>query len=111
MRAVVGRRALGPRPERYVPRVRTLTGKTAVLTGAAGGIGRALVERCLDEARGLRLRKVFALTYQPEFFSHMGFRPVDKSELPHKVWRDCIQCTKFPDCDEVAVLKDLEEQE
>jgi amino-acid N-acetyltransferase len=73
------------------------------------GIGKTLVEKCLEEARSLRLGRVFALTYQEEFFLRMGFSAVDKGELPHKVWGDCMKCTKFPDCDEAAVLKHLEE--
>jgi amino-acid N-acetyltransferase len=71
------------------------------------GVGRSLVEHCLEEARGLQIPKVFALTYQAEFFRRIGFERVDKAELPHKVWRDCLKCTKFPHCDETAVLKTL----
>lgn len=71
------------------------------------GVGRVLVESCVREAQELGLRRVFALTYRPGFFSDMGFREVDKSELPHKVWQDCIHCSKFPECDEVAVIRDL----
>ncbi|MBI5015617.1 MAG: N-acetyltransferase [Deltaproteobacteria bacterium] len=72
------------------------------------GYGRVLVERCLDDARRLGLRRVFALTYRPEFFGSLGFQQVDKSELPHKVWQDCVHCAKFPECDETAVMRDLE---
>jgi amino-acid N-acetyltransferase len=71
------------------------------------GVGRSLVEHCLAEARSLQIPKVFALTYQAEFFRRIGFERVDKAELPHKVWRDCLKCTKFPHCDETAVLKKL----
>jgi amino-acid N-acetyltransferase len=71
------------------------------------GVGRALVERCIEEARELRIPKVFALTYQADFFRHAGFQRVDKAELPHKVWRDCLKCSKFPNCDETAVLRVL----
>ena len=71
------------------------------------GVGRSLVEHCLEEARGLQIPKVFALTYQAEFFRRIGFERVDKAELPHKVWRDCLKCTKLPNCDETAVLKIL----
>jgi amino-acid N-acetyltransferase len=71
------------------------------------GVGRSLLEHCLEEARGLQIPKVFALTYQAEFFRRIGFERVDKAELPHKVWRDCLKCTKFPNCDETAVLKIL----
>lgn len=71
------------------------------------GIGTALVSACIDEARQLGLKRVFCLTYKPEFFSKLGFVTVDKSTLPHKVWGDCIKCPKFPDCDEIAMSLDL----
>src|SRR5450631_2589380 len=71
------------------------------------GIGSQLVQACIDEARGLGLRRLFCLTYKPDFFGKLGFRLVDKSELPHKVWGDCIKCVKFPDCDENAMILDL----
>ena len=72
------------------------------------GIGRSLVERILDEARDLHLRRVFALTYQEDFFQRLGFAVIDKGQLPHKVWGDCLKCTKFPDCDETAVMLELD---
>jgi amino-acid N-acetyltransferase len=65
--------------------------------------GRRLVEACLHEAEHLGIGRVFALTYVPEFFHKMGFDDVEKSSLPHKVWADCLNCPKFPDCDEHAV--------
>lgn len=71
------------------------------------GIGSQLVQACIAEARELGLKRIFCLTYKPEFFGKHGFRLVDKSELPHKVWGDCIKCVKFPDCDENAMILDL----
>ena len=71
------------------------------------GLGAQLVEVCLEEARSLGLKKVFALTYIPEFFSGLGFTEVEKSTLPHKVWADCLKCPKFPDCDEIAMILEL----
>ncbi|MCX8118544.1 MAG: N-acetyltransferase [Desulfobacterota bacterium] len=71
------------------------------------GIGMKLVRACLREAKALGIKRVFALTYRPDFFERLKFKVVDKSILPHKIWADCIQCVKFPDCDEVAVLKEL----
>ncbi|MFC1837068.1 N-acetyltransferase [Thermodesulfobacteriota bacterium] len=68
------------------------------------GVGRQLVDRALSEADSYGITKVFTLTYQPEFFRRMGFKDIDKSELPHKVWSDCIQCSKFPDCNEEALI-------
>ena len=67
------------------------------------GIGRSLVLACLDEARELGIRRVFALTYQPEFFQKLGFSIIEKSELPQKIWGDCMKCAKFPECDEIAM--------
>jgi amino-acid N-acetyltransferase len=71
------------------------------------GIGSLLVQACIAEAREIGLKRLFCLTYKPDFFAKHGFRLVDKSELPHKVWSDCIKCVKFPDCDENAMVLDL----
>ena len=71
------------------------------------GIGSQLVQACIAEAREVGLKRIFCLTYKPDFFGKHGFRLVDKSELPHKVWGDCIKCVKFPDCDENAMILDL----
>ena len=74
------------------------------------GIGRALMDACLAEARQLGMKRVFALTYAPGFFRHFGFREYPKEQLPHKVWGDCLKCPKFPNCDEVAMLIELGEK-
>ena len=68
------------------------------------GLGKALVTACLDEATGLGVRRVFALTYRPGFFEQLGFRTLDKRELPQKIWKDCIRCAKFTCCDETALI-------
>ena len=72
------------------------------------GIGSMLVEACLSEARSLGLPTVFCLTYKPDFFQKFGFTEIDKMELPRKVWTECYHCPKFPDCDEVALIINLE---
>lgn len=71
------------------------------------GIGSQVVGACIEEAHVLGLKRLFCLTYKPDFFAKFGFVVVDKSELPHKVWGDCIKCVKFPDCDEIAMILDL----
>lgn len=76
----------------------------AVDEGAqGGGHGRRLVEACLNEAKEMGLPRVFALTYVPGFFEKLGFKRIDKSALPQKIWSECINCPKFPDCGEEAV--------
>lgn len=69
------------------------------------GYGRRLLEAAVEEARNLGLTRLFALTYQEAFFARMGFAVVGKDELPQKVWTDCINCPKFPDCDEIAMQR------
>lgn len=71
------------------------------------GVGRAMVQACLDEANELGLARVFALTYVVDFFKRCGFSVVEKDTLPQKVWSDCINCPKFPECDETAMLMTL----
>jgi amino-acid N-acetyltransferase len=71
------------------------------------GVGRGLVEYCLDDARAFGIRRVFALTYVPRFFHKLGFHDLEKEALPLKVWSDCVRCHKYPDCDELAVAIDL----
>jgi len=71
------------------------------------GVGTQLVEACISEAIVLGITRIFALTYKPLFFEKLGFKQVDKAELPHKIWSDCLKCSKFPDCDEVALVADF----
>ncbi|MGQ9456046.1 MAG: N-acetyltransferase [Armatimonadota bacterium] len=71
------------------------------------GYGRALVQACIEEARVMGVPRVFALTYIPSFFEKLGFVRIDKSKLPHKVWTECINCPKFPNCGEEAVILEL----
>jgi amino-acid N-acetyltransferase len=68
------------------------------------GVGKRLIKECLKEARSLGLKKVFALTYSPGFFTELGFKEIDKNRLPQKIWGECLKCHKFPDCDESAVI-------
>jgi amino-acid N-acetyltransferase len=72
------------------------------------GIGQRLILELLNEAISLEIHQVFALTYQVDFFTKCGFRIVSKEEMPSKVWKECINCPKFPNCDEVAMIKTLD---
>ncbi|WP_321494150.1 N-acetyltransferase [uncultured Desulfobacter sp.] len=71
-------------------------------------IGSALTERCIQEAFYFRLKTLFALTYRPTFFERFGFAITEKEKLPMvKIWAGCLDCVKFPDCDEIAMIKQL----
>ncbi len=67
------------------------------------GLGRRLVEACLEEARQVGAKQVFALTKVPDFFYRLGFKDKKREQLPRKIWTECVNCPKFPDCDEQAV--------
>ncbi len=71
------------------------------------GIGSRMVESCIEEAKGLGIRNVFTLTYAVPFFEKHGFDIIDKQLLPHKIWSACIKCPKFPNCDEIAMMKEI----
>ncbi len=71
------------------------------------GLGSKLIDTCLSEAISLGIYRIFALTYRPNIFKRHGFKVVDKSALPHKIWADCVKCVKFPECDEIAVLLEV----
>jgi amino-acid N-acetyltransferase len=73
------------------------------------GIGRALVEWCIAEARRLKIRRLMSLTYEQAFFEKLGFVVVDKDTLPLKVWSDCVRCPKRDGCDEIAMVRTLED--
>ena len=73
----------------------------------AHGIGRRIVDGLEKEAIENELHAIFAFTYVPDFFRRLGFREVERGELPLKVWKDCLRCPKFQCCDEIAVVKAL----
>jgi len=80
----------------------------AVQLGKQGhGYGRRLVNACIKEARQIKAKRIFALTYKPDFFKKFGFKKIKHAELPHKIWAECINCPKFPNCQEIALLKIL----
>lgn len=70
------------------------------------GFGRVLVEENIKEAAEFGVKRVFCLTLVPGFFSKLGFTEVPHSDLPQKVYKDCINCVKLGNCDEIAMVKD-----
>jgi len=71
------------------------------------GIGKDLISACIKEAKDLGAKRIFVLTYRYKYFQKLGFKRVKHADLPHKVWAECINCPKFPNCQEVALLKNI----
>lgn len=72
------------------------------------GFGKKLVQQIEDEALRIGLTKLMALTYEVRFFNKNGYDVVEMNVLPEKVWGACINCHKFRNCDEIAVLKQIQ---
>ena len=83
-----------------------------VTKGARGkGLGEELITEAIKEAKLIGIKKVFALTKIPDFFLKYGFKKISRSKLPHKIWRDCFNCAKYPKhCDETAVIYRIKEK-
>ena len=80
----------------------------AVAESAQGqGVGRKLVEACWASAAELEIKSVFTLTYVANFFERCGFHQIEKTELPHKIWNECVRCPLFPSCNEVALVRSV----
>lgn len=74
------------------------------------GLGRIIVDACLNEAVVMGLKTVFALTTTPAFFERLGFHISGVSAFPRKVWNECFRCPKYNACDEIAVTIDLRDR-
>jgi amino-acid N-acetyltransferase len=80
----------------------------AVATSLQGrGIGSRLINHLIEEAQQMGIRRVFVLTARRALFERHNFSYMEKGMLPHKIWADCIRCSKFPECDEIALVRDV----
>ncbi len=70
-------------------------------------LGMLLLREIEAYARQLGLTKMMALTYVEGFFHKYGYQTVEMSSLPEKVWRVCVKCPNFHNCNEIPVLKIL----
>ena len=93
--------------EPYSPDVAEIYGLATAPDNSPGGTGSAIVQALIRKARAENISQVFAMTLAPGFFQRMGFRTVEHTDLPIKVWRDCVACPKFGNCDEIAMVLDL----
>jgi amino-acid N-acetyltransferase len=71
-------------------------------------IASNLIEKSLNEAKSLDIKKVLVLTYESNLFKKFNFIEIDKESIPeHKIWTDCIKCKHFPICNEIALIKEI----
>ena len=74
------------------------------------GIGAALVKEIVARVRAFGAKEALVLTFAPGFFASLGFREIPKTQVMHKLYTGCINCTKHADpftCPEKAMILDL----
>ena len=91
----------------YSPQIAEIRSLAVHEVAKTKGVGRKMVEALVEEAQVYELDAVFAFTYVDEFFRKVGFQVVERGVLPLKAWKDCLRCSKFQACDEIAVLRVL----
>ncbi|MDR2302103.1 MAG: N-acetyltransferase [Deltaproteobacteria bacterium] len=71
------------------------------------GLGKAITAVLEGQAKSLGIKRMFVLTYVPEFFIKLGYRVVTLDSLPQKIWAVCFNCIHYPNCQEIALVKDF----
>jgi amino-acid N-acetyltransferase len=51
------------------------------------------------------VRGVCLFTRIPDYFAKLGFAMAELTDLPDKIYKDCLKCPKLNACDEVAMVK------
>ena len=74
----------------------------------SNGVGHQVVRELLQQARLLGFPQVITLTYAVDFFSELGFSVQPKDKFPRKLWRECLECPRLEDCDEIAMSIQLD---
>jgi amino-acid N-acetyltransferase len=93
--------------DRYTDDSAEIYGVATAPEGSPPGTGKSILQALIARARKENIGKVFALTLAPGFFARMGFKTVAHSDLPLKVWKDCVACPKYGNCDEIAMVLEL----
>ena len=73
-------------------------------------VGTQIVKEILDRVRRFDPLQVIVLTFAPKFFTSLGFREIPKTQVMHKLYMGCINCTKHANpftCPEIAMALDL----
>lgn len=73
-------------------------------------IGTRIVSTILENIMRFQPAQAIVLTFAPEFFSSLGFKVIPKTQVMHKLYMGCINCTKHANpftCPEIAMALDL----
>lgn len=73
-------------------------------------LGRRLVQAAIARVSELKPDQIIVLTFTPPFFAKLGFSPVPKETLLYKLYKGCMNCSKYDSpltCPEVAMAMPL----
>jgi amino-acid N-acetyltransferase len=55
------------------------------------GVGSAILESLIDQARALGVRRIFCLTFETSFFERHGFQEIEGAPVDHDVFEQLLQ--------------------
>lgn len=73
-------------------------------------VGTLIVKNILETIRRFQPAQAIVLTFAPQFFESLGFKVIPKTQVMHKLYMGCINCTKHANpftCPEIAMSLDL----
>jgi amino-acid N-acetyltransferase len=73
-------------------------------------VGTQIVKHILERIKVFQPAQAIVLTFAPDFFGSLGFRRIEKTQVMHKLYMGCINCTKHANpftCPEIAMALDL----
>jgi N-acetylglutamate synthase-like GNAT family acetyltransferase len=73
-------------------------------------IGTRIVSTILENIKRFQPAQAIVLTFAPQFFGSLGFKVIPKTQVMHKLYMGCINCTKHANpftCPEIAMALDL----
>ncbi len=91
----------------YTPDLAEIVGLAVAPASQGRGLGRVLVEELTEDARRLGIGRIFAMTFEADFFGRLGFHPVTRDSIPEKMAADCRSCARRVGCQEIAVARTL----
>ncbi|MGE4055088.1 MAG: GNAT family N-acetyltransferase [Vicinamibacterales bacterium] len=72
------------------------------------GVGSKLVDEIRRQARSADFDQLCAFTHSAGWFSQLGFSIVPHGWLPEKIATDCVSCSQFRRCGQLAMVMPLD---
>src|ERR1051325_6999023 len=69
------------------------------------GGGELLVQSLMSQAHKHQVSCICLFTRAPQFFAKLGFDVAQREDLPDKINKDCCDCPRYHNCDEVAMVR------